>query len=203
MSPDSPAKWTDATPLDDETLEDVRRRVPQALNTFFDHYFDRVYGYVATLVRGRDLAEDLTQEAFLRMHRAIDRLEPGRDPSPWVFTVTINTVRDYWRSRRHRDSEREVNLNGVGELPEPNNASGPERSLDQKEEAELVRRALDQLQPADREVIVLRNYEMLGTEEVSRLLDVSRDAIRQRHSRAVARLGKLYAELLGTSQGES
>lgn len=177
--------------LDEATLRLVGQRVPEAMNAFFDHYFDRVYAYVVTLVRDPILGQDLAQEAFLRMHRAIHRMDPGRDPSGWVFTIVTNTVRDHWRSRQHRDAAREVEW-----TPENDTLAGgddgPERSLEQKEAAEAVRRALDALSPADREVILLRNFEGLATGEIAAILGTSHDAVRQRHSRALARLGRAY-----------
>ena len=56
------------------------------------------------------LAEDLTHEVFLRLNRALDRLDPDRDPTGWVFTVATNCVRDHWRSRSHKSKQRDTEL---------------------------------------------------------------------------------------------
>jgi RNA polymerase sigma-70 factor (ECF subfamily) len=88
--------------LDREVLLRVKARDREAMNRFFDAYYDRAHAYATKLLRDATLAEDLIQEAFLRMHAALDRLDPDRNPTPWVLTVVTNTIRDHWRSRAHR-----------------------------------------------------------------------------------------------------
>lgn len=172
----------------------VKRSEPEALNAFFDTFFPRVYGYVANTLRDRYLAEDLTQEAFIRIHKNIDKLDPKRDPAPWVFTIVSNILRDFWRSREHKMSTREVDLEVVREK-KSSGSPDPELSLERRESEEAIREALEHLSPNDREVILLRDYEGLGTSEIAGILSISQDAVRQRHSRAVGRLGEEYRRM--------
>jgi len=188
--------------LDQGVLERVRARDPVAMNRFFDAYFDRVHAYVTRLVRDAVLAEDLTQDAFIRMHGAIDRLDPTRDPSPWVFTVVTNTVRDWWRSRHHRMGQRQVPLDEAWSIPEERDSRTPDRALERKEDAAMVRQAMGRLSPADREVLLLKDYQGLKTAEIEQILGLGADAVRQRHSRAVRRLGVTYRELRGIDGDE-
>jgi RNA polymerase sigma-70 factor (ECF subfamily) len=177
--------------LDADTLHGVCNRSPEALNAFFAHFFDRAYGYVATLVGNASLAEDLTQEAFLKMHRAIDRLDPQRDPAPWVFTVISNTVRDHFRSAAHRASRTQVDLDEAWNVPAEADAN-PETQLERSERRSAVERAMQRLSPADREVLLLREWEQLTTSEIAAALGLREDAVRQRYSRAVRRLARTY-----------
>ena len=64
--------------------------------------------------------------------------------------------------------------------------------MEKDEELKAVWRALHSLRESDREIILLRDYEELGTDEISEMLQLEPDAVRQRHSRAVVRLGELY-----------
>lgn len=183
--------------LDQKTLVKVRARDPVAMNRFFDAFFDRVHAYATRLLRDSVLAEDLTQDAFVRMHQAIDRLDPTRDPSPWVFTVVTNTVRDYWRSKHHRASNRKVSLDEAWNLPDGRKGTAPDRNLERKEDAAIVRQAMGQLSPADREILLLRCYQNLSTTELEEVLELRPDAVRQRYSRAVRRLGNAYRAIQG------
>ncbi|MEP7029028.1 MAG: sigma-70 family RNA polymerase sigma factor, partial [Candidatus Eisenbacteria bacterium] len=83
-------------------LERVRVRDPEALATFFETYFDRVFSLVHRLLGDRTQAEDAVSEVFLKVHRAIDRLDPARDPMPWLVTIASNVCRDHWRSGAER-----------------------------------------------------------------------------------------------------
>ena len=66
-------------PLASAVLERVVRREPDAMEAFFEHYYDRVYAHVVNLLRDPVLGQDLTQEVFLRLHRAVKHLDPQRD----------------------------------------------------------------------------------------------------------------------------
>src|SRR5205814_249964 len=78
-------------------LERARDRDPEALAAFFEAYFDRIYALVYRLLGNRAAAEDVTQEVFLKVHRAVDRLDPQRDPGAWLSTIAYNACRDLWR----------------------------------------------------------------------------------------------------------
>lgn len=181
-----------AAPVDQEFLARVRRRDPAAMERFFDLYYDRLFGHVARLVQDTHLAEDLTHEVFLHLNKVLDRLDPERDPSGWVFTVATNVVRDHWRSRSHKSTQRNT------ELTDDHHevlADGGEHAEDQMSRAQdqlLVQRALADLSEADREVILLRDFEQLDSATVGEILGIKSDAVRQRHSRAVGRLGEAF-----------
>jgi RNA polymerase sigma factor (sigma-70 family) len=183
------------------TVSDLQRvcdRDPAAMNRFFDAYYDRAHGYVTRLVRDATLAEDLTQEAFLRMHAALDRLDPTRDPAPWVFTVITNTVRDHWRSRQHKAGERSVALDDVWDLPSAEPA--PDHALERGDDQAMVRAAMGRLSPADREILLLRCTQERDHAEVGEILGIKPEAVRQRYSRAVRRLTAAYRGIVAGTE---
>ena len=196
MPPQDPRDRADAAPLDRELLQRIRSRDPEALETFFDHYYDRIYGHVARLIQDAHLAEDLTHEILLRINRALDRLDPDRDPTGWVFTVATNCVRDHWRSRRHKEASRSTALTSDHLEVLPDNNEDAEEQLVRRQQQEAVRHALAELSDNDREVILLRDYEQLDSSTVATIIGIKPEAVRQRHSRAVTRLGHAYRQYM-------
>ena len=184
----------DAGALTPDILVRVARRDQEALELFFDHYYDRVYAHVVNLLRDVTLGEDLTQDVFMRMHRVVDRLDPQRDPTGWVFTVATNVVRDYWRSSDHRRKGAEVQKGDFNDLKVAHPDRDVQAAMESDEELRAVWAALKTLSVEDREIILLKDYEELSTADISRMLDVKNDAVRQRHSRALGRLGKAFHE---------
>lgn len=69
----------------------------------------------------------------------------------------------------------------------------PSQVLDRKEQADLVRKAIDRLRPMDREVILLRHVEELSNAEVAEVLEIAPDAASKRYGRAVVRLASAFA----------
>ena len=174
-------------------LEGVRRREPQALATFFEQHFDRVYGLVYRLLGDRHWAQDATQEVFLKVHRAAHTLDPDRDPGPWVTTIAYNVCRDLWRSGTFRLSRQAISIDdpdhGDGAIPP--NLKDPERELIASEREKLVQDAIGKLKEPLRVVVVLREYQGYSYEEIASVTGTSPVAARKRYSRALAELGKL------------
>ncbi len=182
-------------PLDAGTLRRVRERDPAALEAFFGYFFRRVHDYLSRLLRDPADADDATQETFLKLGRHLDRLDPDRDPTGWVFRIATNAVRDHWRARRRGARGQEVDFDVAWNTAPPDPAESAHARLEREEEAARVQRAMEGLSPADREILLLRDYEGLDTAEIGAALELAPDAVRQRHSRAVRRLGRVYLEL--------
>ncbi|NNF08022.1 MAG: RNA polymerase sigma factor [Candidatus Eisenbacteria bacterium] len=188
MSPDP------APSLTSEVLKRVQKRETEALNLFFETYFDRAYAYVFRLVKDTYEAEDLVQIAFMKMHRAIHTLDTQRDPTSWVFAVVANTVRDHWRSRRYKQSLRDKPLD---EAPLTDDLTA-EDLQEAQDAAKILERALGELSENLRAVVLLRDYEDLSYTEIANVLGIEEAAARKRHSRA---LGELRAALKGNNLG--
>ena len=165
------------------------RLEPEALEAFFEHYFDRVYAYLRRLVGEDHLAEDLVQDVFLHVHRSFPRYDPGRPLSPWVFTIAMNKVRDHWRSRQSQEDRRvgSVDDEGLGGSL-ASEAPTPSGRLEGLESGAAVEAAIADLPPLLRETFVLRFYEEFSFEEIGALVDRNETAIRKRYSRALGEL---------------
>ncbi|MEZ4652375.1 MAG: sigma-70 family RNA polymerase sigma factor [Candidatus Eisenbacteria bacterium] len=175
-----------------EALEAVRRRDPQALAAFFDRYATAVYSLSYRMLGDREVAEDVTQDVFYKVQRAIDRLDPERDPGPWLTAITCNTCRKHWRSKQFRVSQRTLPWEDTPGLDErlPGPAADPAAHLLTKEQSEHVQEALQSLPEPLREAVVLHAYQGLGHDQIAETLGISHAAARKRYSRALAELGQ-------------
>ncbi|MBD3237563.1 MAG: sigma-70 family RNA polymerase sigma factor [Candidatus Eisenbacteria bacterium] len=177
-------------------LEGVRCRDARALGAFFDHYFPAIYGLAYRFLSNRQQAEDASQEIFLKIHRGADRLDPDRDPAPWLLTITLNTCRSLVRSGAHRMSQQAVMANGstdhLNALTDP--GRNPEETRDAAESERAVQEALRRLPDALREVVILRDYQGLAHKKIAGILDLKPDAVRKRYSRALAELAEMLKD---------
>jgi RNA polymerase sigma-70 factor (ECF subfamily) len=171
-------------------VEGLRRGEAQAFDVVYVRYRARVYAFLVRLAGRTDVAEDLFQETWLKLARHARRLEPGTDLAAWLFTVARNA----WRSHRRWalfDVSRLVALGALGEVRDPPPTSdaphGPRR-VDAARRVERLERALSELPPALREVVLLVVVEGLSQEEAARVIGITYDALRQRLARARARL---------------
>jgi RNA polymerase sigma-70 factor (ECF subfamily) len=130
----------------------------------------RVHAHAMRLLGDRAEAEDVTQEAMLRLWRiAPDWREGEAKVSTWLYRVTANLATDRLRKRRA------VALDSV---PEPEDAApGPAGLLQDKARAAALQQALAALPERQRQAVVLRHLEGLGNPEIAGIMDISAEAV--------------------------
>lgn len=183
-----PARPEDPKWSDEQLLEGVRRRDPDALGRLFDLAFSYVYSLAFRFTRHRETAEDVTQEVFLKLYGAADRIATDRSAKPWVTTITVNACRDEARRRaaRPEDTVDAAIIDQVHAAP-----GTPEAEWIQTERDREVERALGMLDFESRLVVLLHDYSDRPHEEIADLMGVSHDAVRKRYSRALKRLAEI------------
>ena len=188
---DSTANRYTALDPDVRLMLRVRDDDAQAFEELVRRYQQRLIGVLEHLVRGKDVAEDLAQEVFLRVFRARKRYKPGAKFSTWLFTIANNVASNAVRNRARR---REVDVSTVmGPQREGNPleemvaaASGlmPARQLDKLERAEIVKLAVDALNERQRMALLLAKFEGLSYEEIAQVMQLSPQAVKSLLSRA-------------------
>ena len=127
------------------------------------------------------LAEDATQEAFLRAFRALDRYRPNSSFRAWMRTIAIRCAIDIVRKRRFESP-----------LPERQPAPGSEES--RHEDADLLRAALARLSPLDREILLAREIEGMADRDIARRFEITLTTVRVRIHRARKKLRAQFQE---------
>ncbi len=197
-----------------ETEADLLARCRQGQSEAWDELFDRHYKATARFVfqLGHDLTpedtEEICQEVFLSVIRHLDSFHGESQFQTWLFRIAANKAQDY-RQRQHaakRGGGRAL-VSLQSEDPEsglaldpPSPAPGPDRALMSDEQAELVRRALDQLDTPCREVIELRYFGDLSYDEISRSLHLNPKTVSSRLSKCLDRLEELTRRMFSRAK---
>ena len=143
--------------------ERLRSHDPEALERFFELYFDSVYDRVRSLVGSTRDAEVLTEAIFQRIHRSLPKLKPGRDLGRWVLSIALKHVREHCRFRREAEEKSAI------DAPAP----------------DVVRRAFYRLPLDMREVSLLRANDDLPFATIAKILRLTHKAARSRYSSAL------------------
>lgn len=145
--------------------------------------YQRMRLFLLRLSRSPALAEDLLQEAFMRMHRARGSFAPGSRVIPWAYAIARNAHTDHARSahaRRVRSLEQEDDEGSArNELPAEPGSSAEEVHI-AKQTAKVVEDALARLPAAQREAFVLIRYEGLSVADAARILGATENAVKLR-----------------------
>ena len=161
-----------------------------ALAALYNEYYDRIARYIFVRLGERTEAEDLAGEVFLKALEALESYkERGIPMRAWLFKIAHNLVVDYIRRAAKRKT---VPIDTVEVIAE----SDPQALAETSIQLARLASALKQLNPAQRQVIELRFFGGLTSEEAGRILDKSSGAIREMQSAAIKHLRKLLYEEL-------
>jgi RNA polymerase sigma-70 factor (ECF subfamily) len=160
------------------------------VNNLLEAWLPSVYRFALRLCSDPHVAEDLTQETFLRAWRQRGRLRDPRAARVWLFRITVNVWRDLLRRRRSP-----VARAGPLEEAPPCPAPPPERVVGGQEELGRVLEALAELPPRQREVLYLSACEGLASAEVAAVLGISADAAKANLSVARKKLRQQLQDL--------
>ncbi len=141
----------------------------------------------------RDVAEDLTQDIFLRAYRNLDSFRAeSASFRTWLFRVTRNLLIDYHRKEhRYNLTSFESSSETVG--IEDDRSPGPLRAVERAEAAQLISYGLMGLAPEMREAIILRELEGLSYREIAKMSGTVEGTIKSRVSRGRTQLAKLLS----------
>lgn len=178
-----------------QLIAEVKAGDHQAFELLMQHHLRAVYFFLFQLVRDGALAEDLTQETFLKVWRHISRFDQSKKFTTWLFTIAKRTAFDALRKKREipfadfATEENSVALETVEDTQEL-----PDRVLDQKRTATELWKKLETLPSVYQVILTLHYHEELSLNEIATLLGVSYNTIKSRHTRAIHLLRQAYQE---------
>ncbi|MHC4642996.1 MAG: RNA polymerase sigma factor [Planctomycetota bacterium] len=169
--------------------------------------FDEVYGefhekigrYVERMV-GKDGAEDVTQEVFMKVNKGLEGFRGESSLSTWIYRIATNAARDKLKSRSFREDSSKVRLSGPDEETQQEDGSicTEEKSLSAEREAirnemnECIREFVDKLDENYRTVIILSELKELKNQDIADILGISLDAVKIRLHRARLKLKEVF-----------
>lgn len=149
-------------------------------------HLDAAYNLARWLMCDEDHAKDVVQEAYLRGLKFFDSFNGG-DARPWLLAIVRNTCYTWLKNSKQAPEhvEFEEDRDSGGDDPPPDN---PETLLMQKQERARLDKAIGDLSPAFREVVVLRELEDLSYEEIAEVAAIPLGTVMSRLARARAML---------------
>ena len=178
----------DALDDDPEFLARLRRREEQAFTELVRAWQGRVFGLVFRMLGDRGEAEDLSQEVFVTVFKAIDSFRGDARLGTWILRIATNHCHNRLKylARRHHKRKKDIDdvYEAIGDHPLGQQPQQPERALEGAQVSALVHAGLQQLDEDHRVVIILRDIEQLSYAEIAEILDVAEGTVKSRLFRA-------------------
>jgi RNA polymerase sigma-70 factor (ECF subfamily) len=175
----------EAVDPDVRLLELCRQGDAAAFETLFRKYQTYVYNISLGMLGNGEDASDVTQEAFLRLHRRLSGFRGDAQFSTWLYRVTVNLcITELRRRGRNRfQFLDDLAHDEEGGLPEEPSVH-PDEALMQAEDQKIVHRVLMTLPPDYRAIMVLRHFQQLAYEEIAEVLGLTMSQVKTRLFRA-------------------
>ncbi|HVY31072.1 MAG TPA: RNA polymerase sigma factor [Polyangiaceae bacterium] len=172
----------------------------RAFSELFNVLAPRLQNFLRRLSGSPELAHDLTQETFLRMHRARGSFVRGNAVVPWAYAIARNCFVSEARSLKSRSARKAV------DITEHEAATGLEANAEEvasaRQRAEIVERTLAGMSLTNREAFVLIRFEGQSVAEAAQILGASEGAVKLRAFRAYEVLRAALSEAEGVKKGE-
>lgn len=165
---------------------------PQAFGQLYLRYREQVYRRCLFYVKSEELAEDLTQETFLKAWEAIPSYRPQKPIIMWLNTIAKNTTINVYRRNGGDNGRRNLNNLDLDSFPD-SQCSEPIEVLEQKEFYRVFRQALNQLPKTQQQVVI---YRLNGMEykEIARIVNKTVNAVRVTTHRGLTQLRSVLGE---------
>ena len=177
-----------AVTTDEQLMLEFQRGSTEAFTELFARYREPIYGFFRRRLNDAARAEELAQETFVAVLRGASRWEPRALFRTYLYGIAMNLM-----AAERRKAGREWNRSSAIEA----GADGPIAT--DPEEVLWLRRAVEQLENDQREILLLREYEQLSYEEIASLLRIPLNTVRSRLFRARMALKDLLVPQQGSS----
>lgn len=187
----SPALRAEATASshwdEQDLISRARDKDDGALSEIYERYFDRIFGYVVLRTEDRGEAEDITQEVFLKVLKAIGRYRSTGVPFvAWLYRIARNQIIDHVRYKARKVT---MPLDDAI-MATAFSTDDPQAAAETGYEMEQLKLAMEQLTPSQREVVILRFSSGLPLEGVASIMGKSVGAVKTLQHSAVTKLRK-------------
>ena len=174
---------------DEMIMEAVKNGDLQQASLLFERYHKRIYNFLARLAADRELAEDLTQNVFLRMIKYRNSYKPGLKFQSWLYQMARNAFSDHYRAQGNKYS----NFVDVEKMSDT--IQDPQEGEEQEQRENLLQRSLALLDTDARELLVMTRFQHMKYEEVAVIMETTVSNIKVKVHRAIAKLREHYFQL--------
>lgn len=171
----------------DEVIARVKNGEDHCFAQVINHYEQKVFATVIRMVRNRTVAEDIVQDIFIKVFYNLHKYEKTGSFNSWLYRIVVNKCFDYLRKNKQQAKSIDIEI-----------ADGryPEKILLIREKNEQLEQLLQQLDETDYFVLLLKYVNGLRYDEISEVLQISMNEVRNKLHRSKRKLRSI-----GTTKG--
>lgn len=159
-----------------------------SFETLMRTYFPRLLNFIYRFVGNQELAEDLTQEVFIKVYHCAAQYTPQAKFQTWIYTIAKNISLNELRKHKHHfvsiDETFETEDNTLHRQLEDKNNVNAAQGMINEEKIAMIKKAIESLPESQRMAVILRRYDNFSYEEIAQTMNTSVKAVKSLLSRA-------------------
>ena len=174
-------------PSEEELIRATLQGQKEAFGQLFERYQKPVYNLVFRITGKQTETQDIVQETFMLAFSRLETYQIGGRFSAWIYRIAYNQTMDYFREHKRETANMSLENEKVAtgfELSEHRHDQSPDYHLETIDQYTLLMRALDELQPEYKTIILLKEQQGLSYEEIGDIMDSPVGTVRSRLHRA-------------------
>jgi RNA polymerase sigma factor (sigma-70 family) len=182
---------------DKELIADYLSGQEEVLPYLINRYLKSVYRFVFSLVQDESVAEDLTQDVFIKVWKKLKSYNPKYSFKTWLFTIARNTTTDYLRKRKDlvfSNFDDKDNGNVILDTL-ADDALLADEVFAQVQDLDKLNKVLREIPSLYKEVLILRYSNDLSLEEISTIIKRPIETVKSQHRRGLLHLKELFSRI--------
>ena len=156
----------------------------EAFRELIEPYQPTIFNLALRFMGDYNEALDLSQDVLFKIYLKLKTFHHKSSLSTWIYRLTINTARNKYHWWKRRKKDRTFSLDTISDMAIKNDKGGPESKLLRRELREKIQEGINRLRFPYKNVLILRDIELLSYEEISQILQISQGTVKSRLSRA-------------------
>ena len=169
-----------------ELIEEFRNGNDTAFNQLVLRYQEKIYWVVRRLLPDHDEADDVVQDIFVKVYRSLNSFKGDSSFYTWLYRIAMNlSLNEIRRKKTRRTFSLDENV-----VQHESKDPLPLEMMEREERTQLIKDAIERLPEKQKKVFVLRYYEELPYEEISKILKTSVGGLKANYFHAVKKIGE-------------
>ena len=173
----------------------LETQASMCFSVLYSRYASKIYGKCLTILKDEAMAEDATQEIFMKIFLNLSRFEEKARFSTWIYSITYNYCIDYLRRKQKLGNVfSDDEIEKAADVAEDDVSDAALMELEVKQ----LRNILDEMPPGDRTILLMKYQDDMSIREIAEILNKSESAVKMKIKRAKEKAQKLKREFLPT-----
>jgi RNA polymerase sigma factor (sigma-70 family) len=157
----------------------------------YKRYAGKIYSKCLSLLKDETLAEDATQEIFMKIFTNLSRFKERSKFSTWVYSITYNYCIDFLRRRKKMKAIFSDEMEKAPDIPDQEISDKVLLELEIKK----LKQVLDNIPPGDQAILLMKYQDQMSIKEIAEVFDITESAVKMRLKRAKAKAQGINNEL--------